>query len=157
MANIKFKKIKAVTLRQLKLKMNVEYYIKFTGAMTLGKEIPEKATVDSKTGEVVPAAKREPAHIAFIVNLETGEPMMMVCPTVLRKELEEAYAGEGYVGKCFGFVQTKVEGKKYNLVEIWEVAEPDDGEVGGNDLTEEAKSQAAAADDVSATAKGKKK
>lgn len=125
----KYRKIKDVTLPLLKVKVGEEYYVKFTGPIHLGKEMAPKAKVDPRTGEVI-EEKRAPAHIATIKNLETGENGMLIVATVMRKELEENYPGESYIGKSFGFVQTKVEGKSYNLVEIWEVAEPEPEDAG---------------------------
>jgi len=113
-----------VTLPQLKIVAGVFYYVKFLSTMALGKDIQVPDTVDPATGEIKKAAKREPATIAQVLNLETGTPAQIVCSTVFRKEIEEQFKAGSYVGKCFMFRITKVAGKTYNLVEISEIEDP---------------------------------
>lgn len=118
-----FKKTANVTLELLKIVANTEYYVRFIGPMHIGKAVAGPVKVDAATGEVKPG--KEPAMIAFVDDLETDKERIIICSTVLRKELAEAYPNDSYVGKCFGFKQTKIEGKSYNLVELWEVEDPD--------------------------------
>lgn len=119
-----FKKIASVTRELMKVKPGTEYHVRFVSAMFIGKEMPPKTKVDPKTGEVS-LEKRGPAHIAYVDNLETDAEQQIICSTVLRKEIDEAYPGNAYIGKCFWFRITKVEGKDYNLCEIAEVEDPD--------------------------------
>lgn len=116
-----FKKTANVTLELLKIVANKEYYVRFIGDMHIGKAINGPVKVDAG-GNVMPA--KAPAMIAFVDDLETDNERIMICSTVLSKELADAYPDASYVGKCFGFKQTKVEGKSYNLVELWEVEDP---------------------------------
>lgn len=118
-----FKKTANVTLELLKIVANTEYYVRFIGPMHIGKAVAGPTKVDAATGEVKPG--KEPAMIAFVDDLETDKERIIICSTVLRKELADAYPDDSYVGKCFGFKQTKIEGKSYNLVELWEVEDPD--------------------------------
>lgn len=142
--NPKFKKIRNVTLSVLKQVKDTEYYIKITGPMHLGKEVVGKPGAN---GEI---KKKEPAHICEVVNLETGEPHILICPTVFRKELSECYPGDGYVGKCFAISFTRIDGKDYNVYTIAEIGEPDADD--GADSTD----TASAADTGSGKGKAKK-
>lgn len=117
-----FKKTANVTLELLKIVANVEYYVRFIGPMHIGKAVAGPVKVDPNTGEVKPG--KEPAMIAFIDDLETDKERIIICSTVLRKELADAYPNDSYISKTFGFKQTKIEGKSYNLVELWEVEDP---------------------------------
>lgn len=118
-----FKKTANITLELLKIAAGVEYYVRPIGAMHVGKAVAPKVEVDKATGEVK-TVNKEPAMVMFIDNLEDDQERIMICSTVLRKELAEAYPNDGYVGKTIGFKQTKVAGKDYNLVELWEVEDP---------------------------------
>jgi hypothetical protein len=120
-----FKKLKAVTLQLFKMKMGTEYYFKFIGPMHLGKEIEQKDTV-AADGTIVPAAKRAPATLAHVINLETGDEGQIICSTILNKELNDAYPGESYIGKCFAISMEKIDGKQYNLTLVTEIAEPEE-------------------------------
>lgn len=119
-----FKKTANVTLELLKIVANTEYYVRFIGPMHIGKAVAPKVEVDKATGEVK-TVNKEPAMVAFVDDLMTDQERIIICSTVLRKELAEAYPNDSYIGKTFGFKQTKVAGKDYNLVEIWEVEDPD--------------------------------
>lgn len=116
-----FKKTANVTLELLKIVANKEYYVRFTSDMHVGKAVagPVKVGADG-----VPLPAKAPAQIAFVDDLETDNERIIIISTVLGKELADAYPGASYIGKCFGFKQTKVEGKSYNLVELWEVEDP---------------------------------
>jgi hypothetical protein len=105
-----FKKIRAVTMPVLKIKKGVEYFLKLTTPMALGKEIK--------------GSNMGPATVCQAVNLETAELGQVICPYVLVKELHEAYPGDAYVGKCFSLVLTPVPGKRYNAVQLSEVGDP---------------------------------
>lgn len=106
----RFKKVKAITLPLLKMENEVEYYLKFDGPMFLGKAIDDK---------------KEAATLANVTNLESGEQVQIICATVLRGILDEAYPGEEYVGKCFEIVKHRDLEKKYNTYSVCEVAEPE--------------------------------
>jgi len=109
----KFKRVKTVTLPVLKLVPGKLRYLKILSPITIGKAIDDK---------------KEPAHICTAVDLESYEIGIVVCPLIMRKELSENYAGDGYVNKCFEIVVTRAPGKAYNHVTLIEVAEPDEFE-----------------------------
>lgn len=118
---LRFKVKSDVTLPLLKIVQDRDYFVTFNGAMSLGKKMAVKKTVDEKTGEIVDAPQREAATIAPVTNLETGEHAQIICGTVFRKELADAYPENGYVGKSFKFRIAKVSGKNYNIVQISEI------------------------------------
>lgn len=111
MATIKpaIQKIKQVTLPVHKLRKGVEYYFKITGPMHVGKKIDDK---------------KEPATIFEAIDCETGELGIVVTTTILRKELNENYPGDSYVGKFFSVSVNPIPGKDYNGVSLAEIADP---------------------------------
>ena len=112
-------KVKAsVTLPIFKLAAGVQRFFTFDGPMHIGKD----------TGQVMNGKKMEPATIANVTDLETGEMGVVICATVMSKEIAENYPGETYVGKSFAVTLIRVPEKKYNLYEILEI-EPDEAEV----------------------------
>lgn len=114
-----------VTLPLMKIVANVDYYVRFTGDIHLGKEIAGQAKVDPETGEI--KGKKEPAFVAFVDNLETENPVQIIVSTVMRKELIEQYPDSAYVGKCFMFSLTRPTGKSYNVPQIAEIEDPNPG------------------------------
>lgn len=113
-----FKVKKALTLPVLKLKPGEEVYVQFTTPMYVGKD----------TGQVMNGKKMDPATIAKVIDLTTGEMHTLICATVLQKEINENYPGDEYVGKAFAITLTKVPEKKYNLYTILEI-EADEAQV----------------------------
>ena len=117
-----FRVKKAVTLPIVKLAAGVARYVFFDGPMRIGKD----------TGQVMNGKKMEPATIADVTDLETGEQGQLICATVLAGNLRETYPDDSYVGKRFAITLIKVPEKKYNLYEILEIEEDDgDGDGGG--------------------------
>lgn len=111
------KVIRNVTLPLLKIRPNgAPIFVRFESAMHLGKEV--KGEEGKK--------KMEPATLAHVINLETGEECQIICTLLLRERLNEEYPGDGYVGKQFRIVVTREDGKKYNLVGIQEIEWDDD-------------------------------
>lgn len=109
---MKFKIAKNVTLPLLKIKPNgAPAFVRFEAPMYVGKEI--KGQEGKK--------KMEPATLAHVINLETGEECQIICPLLLRERLTENYPENAYVGKCFRVTLMREEGKKYNLVGIQEI------------------------------------
>ena len=109
----RFQKIRAVTLPVLKFDKTgrAARYVALLGAMHEGRKID-----DSK----------EPATLAHAVDMETGEEGVIICSTVLKKELNENYPGEAYVGRGFEVVITRDPEKKYNHVTLSEVSIPEE-------------------------------
>lgn len=108
---MRFRKIRSVTLPVLKLAEGVERFFKFVTPMYVGKQIDDK---------------KEPATLAQVIDLETGEEGLIIIGAVLRKELEEAYPNDAYRGKCFAIANNGKRGdKKYNSYSVSEIAEPE--------------------------------
>lgn len=106
-----FKTKKFVTLPHIKLAPGKDYYLRFDTAMHLGKAIEKD---------------REPATLAQVTDMETGEVGEIICSQLLRENLNEAYPKDAYVGLVFHIRLTKVPDKKYNLVHIAEVEVEDE-------------------------------
>ncbi|MHB1097898.1 MAG: hypothetical protein ACYC3F_17200 [Gemmatimonadaceae bacterium] len=106
-----FKVKKHVTLPLFKWENNTPYYYRFDGPIAQGKPIKEKA------GE----SKKEPAFLASVTNLATGEQGEIILGTVLRGILEDDYPEAAYVGKCFELVQKRITGKNYNSYGVTEI------------------------------------
>lgn len=116
-----FKVKGAVTLPVIKLAAGVQRFVHFDGPMHIGKD----------TGQVMNGKKMEPATVANVTDLETGEQGVLICATVLAGELRNAYPDDSYVGKGFAVTLIKVPEKKYNMYEILEI-EPDEARVDGD-------------------------
>jgi len=112
----KYTVIKAVTQAVLKLAKGQPRAFYLIGPMHLGKDIAAPAGQEP----------RKAATLVHSVDIETGEEGVVICPTIMQKELNEAYPGETYVGRCFEIVVTRDMEKKYNHVGITEIAPPDD-------------------------------
>jgi hypothetical protein len=103
------KVLKQVTLPVHKLVPGVEYDFKITSPMHVGKKVDDE---------------KAPATLCEAVNMWTGELGLIVCPKVMQNELNENYPGDGYVNKFFCIVKSNVEGKRWKMVTISEVADP---------------------------------
>jgi hypothetical protein len=113
-----FKVKKALTLPVLKLKPGEEVYVQFTDHMHISKD----------TGQSMNGKKMEPATIANVIDLTTGEMHVLICATVMNKEIHENYPDGSYVGKSFAITLIRVPEKKYNLYTILEI-EADEAQV----------------------------
>lgn len=107
----KFKKIRSLTLPLLKIEKNTERFFYFHGPMYLGDKVDPK---------------KDPATLAHVVDLETGEEGLIICPSVMQSELRRHYGNDGYMHKCFGVRIHRIPEKNYNIVTLDEVGEPDD-------------------------------
>lgn len=63
----------------------------------------------------------EPADVAKVTDLQTGNVSVLIFGTVLAGNLRETYPSDGYVGKSFSAVQHKVEGKRYRTYTVAEI------------------------------------
>jgi len=109
---ISFRVAKHVTLPLIKLEEETPVYVKITAPMFLGKEV--KGTGDK--------AKMEPATLAHVVNLETGEPAQIIVNAVVVANLNECYPGDTYVNKSFQLIKhAKRDGKRYHDFSILEI------------------------------------
>lgn len=137
-----FKKLRAVTLPVLKMKKNEERFFLILAAMFEGKKIDDQ---------------KGPATLTRAVDLESGEYGVLICPTVMSKELSENYPNGGYVGKAFSVVLSNVPEKRYNIVTLSEVALPDDMSDKLKSVIADARAQEAEQAKAPADAKGKAK
>lgn len=68
-----------------------------------------------------PNGKMDPAELAEVVNLETGEIGLIIINTVLGKQFEENYPNAGYVGKSFAITMKDIPGKRYKQFTLFEL------------------------------------
>lgn len=109
------KRVKNLTVPVLKLVLDEARYVKFTGVMHLGKEQKEKE------GE----AKKEPATLANIINLEDGAECQLIISAVVKSVLTDEYPNNSYVGKCFEITKRgRSPGKQYNAFDVVEIEDP---------------------------------
>lgn len=107
-----FKVVKRVTMPTLSLKENEPKVLRIDDAMRESKYIdpdPKKA-------------KEKPATICSVTDMQTGEVAILLVPEVMKKNLNESYPADGYVGKVFGVQKLpKRPGKRYFDLEIAEL------------------------------------
>lgn len=121
----KFEKIRSVTLPLLSLKRGDIAHILMVDKIFMGRELKSES---NKEG----SQKKDPAHLCFVVNMDTGEEMQMIVPAVLRSTLEEEYPNSAYVARGFEVEhlgKTAKGGKTgdgYNTFRVIEVRVPAD-------------------------------
>lgn len=109
---IEFETVRVVNRQLLKFEKDVPRHVMFEGKMHLGKEMK------AKEGE----KKKEPATLADVVNLETGEQVQIIISAVVKSVLEEEYPKDAYLGKCFTITKRgKAPGKSYEQYTVIEV------------------------------------
>jgi hypothetical protein len=110
-----FKVKKVLTLPLFKLVVDTPSYFKITAAMYIGKDMKQKE------GD----KKKEPATLANVTNLETGEAGQFIVNAVVKSVLTEEYPADAYVGKCFAITkQKRKEGKSYDPFNVVEIDDP---------------------------------
>lgn len=108
---------KVLTRPLLKFSTGITHHVLFQGAMFIGKEM--KPGADGK--------KKEPATLADVVDLETGEVAQMIVNAVVKSVLTEAYPADTYVGRAFSITkQPRKEGKAYDPFNVVEIEVPAD-------------------------------
>lgn len=108
----KFKVKKTLTPALLKFVEEETRYVKITGEIYLGKEQA------AKDGD----KKKDPAHLAPVINLETGEECVIIIGAVVASVLKESYPGTDYVGKSFAITKkARQPGKQYNPYQVDEL------------------------------------
>lgn len=111
----KFAVKKNLTPPLFKFAEDVTLYLLILSPIYIGK--PMKA----KEGE----KKREPAHLADVVNMETGEAGQIIVSAVVASVFAESYPNDGHVGKGFAITKRgKVPGKEYTKYDVQEVEVP---------------------------------
>lgn len=109
------KRKKLLTRPVLKFVKDVARYVKFEGAIYVGREMKQKE------GD----KKKEPAHLADVIDLSTGEQAQIIVNAVPMSILNESYPNETYVGKCFSITrQARQEGKMYDPFKLEEIEDP---------------------------------
>lgn len=117
-AAVKAKKI--LNLPVLSQKGTGSVYAVLISKMFIGKEIAG----DDKGGK--DGKKKDPATIAYAVDMMTGKPCQLIMSTVQAGVLRECYPDDSYVGKGFHFENLgKLNGKDYNSVNVNEIDIPD--------------------------------
>lgn len=109
---ITFKEKKRVTLPVIKFEPGKPVFVKILGEMHLGKKTKGRGD----------KAQMEPATLAEVVDLNTGENGLIICATVLKSVLDENYPNNAYVGKGFKITKMeKREGRSYNEYDLVEL------------------------------------
>lgn len=117
-AAVTFKRKKLLTRPVLKLVENQPIYVKFESAIYLGKEMKADKV---KEGE----KKRDPAHLADVIDLVSGEQAQIIASAVVMSVLDENYPDTGYVGKCFSITKKgRAPGKQYFGYNVEEIDDP---------------------------------
>lgn len=115
-AKPKFKVLKKVTMPLLKIVVDVPIYVEFTGAIHTGKKVQTKEEKDKNK----PA--RDPADLAPVIDLETGEECEIIMNAVCKGHLTESYPDDGYVGLQFSILKRKKNpGKDYFPFDIQQI------------------------------------
>lgn len=110
---------KLLTRPTLKMVEGTPRYVKIEAPIFIGKEMK------SRKADAADAKKREPAHVANVIDLETGEPAQIICSAVVLSTLNDEYPSEAYVGKCFAITKlAKRDGKDYFGYKVEEIEEP---------------------------------
>lgn len=108
--------VRNVTVPTLKFPDGSRIAVKIISKIEKGKEMKE-----GRGGK----PKMEPADVAQVMRLSTGEVVQLIFGTVLKSEIEDAYPEHSYVGKCFVIEKhAKAVGKTYATYSVTEVADP---------------------------------
>lgn len=115
---MEFKRKKLLTRPVLKFVENEPNFVKIEGAIYLGKEMKGDVAADGKK-------KKEPAHLAEVIDLQTGELAQIIVSAVVLSVLNENYPDNSYVGKCFSITKKgKTPGKQYFGYNVEEIDDP---------------------------------
>lgn len=105
----------AVSVPDMVLENEVTAYLVMKGAFT-----ESRPTVDPKTGEEKAGPTK--ARILDIGAGLPGELKSLLCPTMLRNQLEEAFPDHEYIGRAFAVtMHAPAKGKRYRLCEVLEL------------------------------------
>lgn len=117
-----FKKIKHVTVPQLKLEKNIEYAIRFVSEIVISDAATSSAPADTDA-----KTKMEPPMVAKVNYWDNPDHTFVyqiVCNTIMVKEMAKHYPNNAYVGKWFLISLRPIQGKKYIGVDITEIEVP---------------------------------
>lgn len=99
-----------VTRSVLRQELKVPFFVEFESAIYEAPPLEQ-------------ATKMAPPMIADVINLQTGECQILICNTVLEREIERNYPNGSYVGKRFamcGYMAGRESNdyRVYNIVEL---------------------------------------
>jgi hypothetical protein len=110
--SVSFKPKRLLTVPVLSLKDNEPRILRFDGKMHIGK------TMKAKEGD----KPKEPATIASVTDMESGEIFDLIVSAVLHSVLDEEFPGDAYVGKVFSVTALpKRDGKQYKGMKVYEM------------------------------------
>lgn len=110
-----FRVKRQITLPSLAIKaQNESHILRFDSAMRIS-DVMDKPKGDAKP--------RDPATIANVTEVSTGEQFIFIVPTVVKKNLERDYKDNGYVGCVFQITNKgkRKESQRYNDFAIAEL------------------------------------
>lgn len=110
-----FKVKRQITLPSLAIKaQNESHILRFDSAMRVS-DVMDKPKGDAKP--------RDPATIANVTEVTTGEQFIFIVPTVVKKNLERDYKDDAYVGCVFQITNKgkRKESQRYNDFSIAEL------------------------------------
>ena len=109
----KYARTRSVTLPTLRLEEEIAVYVKITGAMHVS-QVQQKPDKDGKV--------KEPATVAPVVNVETGEVAQIIVGAALKGILSDTYPKDSYVELSFEITKHgKAPGKRYNTYSVFEI------------------------------------
>ncbi len=112
-----YKVKRQITLPSLAIKApNESHILRFDTAMRIS-DVMDKPKGDAKP--------RDPATIANVTEVGTGEQFIFIVPMVVKKNLERDYKGDAYVGCVFQITNKgkRKESQRYNDFAIAELEE----------------------------------
>lgn len=115
-----FKPKRLLTVPVLSLKDNEPRILRFDGKMHIGK------TMKTKEGEKA----KDPATIASVTDMESGEIFELIVSAVLHSVLDETFPDDSYVGRVFSVTALpKRDGKQYKGMKVFEMEIASDDKV----------------------------
>ncbi len=104
----KYKRSKTLTLPIVSMAHNDEMYIKVVGPMY-------KVNEDEDEN-----GKKRPMTLVPIIDLESGEEMLLICHTLISAVFKRD--AKGYVGKCYELsTGPDIPGKNYRNINMYEI------------------------------------
>jgi len=111
------KRVKLLTRPLMRFAEGVPLYVFMESAIYIGKEMKADTTEDKK--------KKEPAHLAEVIDLATGEQAQIIVSAVPLSVFEESYKDHSYIGKCFAITKlARQAGKQYFGFSVEEIEAP---------------------------------
>jgi hypothetical protein len=111
---LQFETVKHVTLPTLKMELDQAVYVRFEAAIYQAKALTRgRAGTDGQ--------QMAPPELAHVTELTRNRECTIIVNSVLGTELRETYPNDGYVGKSFKLVKSKLESRRYATFDITEV------------------------------------